>query len=185
MRVTVVVIALAFVAGMVGCSQIDKNPVAPQDAGLMLREATPPDPGGEFRIVDATPQMKVMLHKSIIDSLHIDVGVEDSTTASRIQQSQAMASWMDGSRVRYGWDYDRDFYIDYKTPRSCCYRVYMTYALYYALQAAGKPLVVYGLSCNADGTITWRIIIGFTVIQRLSPVSDWFLMWQAKMQYVG
>lgn len=184
MRTYSAVAVLTFVIGIAGCSLLDKNPVAPQDTSSVLREATPPD-AGEFRIVDETSQVMVMVHKSIIDSLRVNVGIEDSLASSRVQQTQAMASWMDGSRVRYGWDYDRDFYIDYKTPRSCCYRVYMTYALYYALQAVNKPLVVYGLSCNADGTITWRIIIGASVLRYISPASDWFLMWQAKMQYVG
>lgn len=136
----------------------------------------------EFRTVQVSPDVTVRVSRSIPDSINFSVGVDDST--GRAGPLQALASWYDGTRIRYGWDYDRDFYIDYKTPRSCCYRVYMTYALYYALQLAGKPLVVYGLSCNADGTITWRIVIGASVLRYISPASDWFLMWQAKMQYL-
>lgn len=125
----------------------------------------------------------VMLDHDIDGTVEFDI--VDESNPDKEAPTSALASWLDGTRVRYGWDYDHDFYIDYKTPRSCCYRVSMTYFLYQQLQAAGKPLVVYGLSCNADGTITWRIIIGASAVQRMSPVSDWFLVWQAKMQYVG
>lgn len=145
--------------------------------------ATDPVDDGEFRSVLVSSDVTVKVHRSIPDSVSLTVGVEDTT--GRVGPLQALASWNDGTRIRYGWDYDRDFYIDYKTPRSCCYRVYYTLFLSYALQAVNKPLVVYGLSCNADGTITWRIVIGASAIRWMGPVSEWFLMWQAKMQYLG
>jgi hypothetical protein len=138
----------------------------------------------EYRTIQLTPDVTVKLHRSIPDSVHFSVGIDDSMV-KRVQPLQALASWRDGTRIRYGWDSDRDFYVDYKTPRSCCYRVYYTLFLSYALQAVNKPLVVYGLSCNVDGTITWRIVIGASAIKWMGPVSEWFLMGQAKMQYVG
>lgn len=136
----------------------------------------------EYRTIVVSPDVTIKLHRSIPDSVQFQVGVEDTSTIGA-ESMKALASWQNGTRIRYGWDYDGDFYIDYKTPRSCCYRVSYTYALHYALQAAQKPLVVYGLSSNSDGTITWRIIIGASVLRYISPVADWFLMWQAKMQY--
>jgi len=155
---------------LTGC---DKPPTAPEH-----------DQVEPFRSIQVSPEVTLKLHPSIPDSVSFSIGIEDSSGVS-MESIRALSSWRDGTRIRYGWDYDRDFYVDYKTPRSCCYRVSYTYALYYALQAAGKPLVVYGLSSNADGTITWRIVIGVSILRYISPASDWFLMWQAKMQYLA
>lgn len=157
------------IAVLAGCSK--ENPVAPV--------------GEEFRTIQVSPEVIVKVSNTIADSMSFDVGIVDSTTQRSPGTMSVTASWIDGSRTAYGWDADRDFYIDFRTPRSCCYRVSYTYALHYALQAAGKPLVVYVRGYNADGSVNWRIIIGASVIRWMSPASDWFLFWQAKMQYVG
>ena len=161
--------AMVLVAGLAGCGK--QNPVAPSI--------------DEYRTVQVAPNVIVKVHSSITDSMTFDVGIVDSTTQRSSQMLGVMSSWIDGSRTAYGWDADRDFTIDFRTPRSCCYRVSYTYALHYALQAAGKPLIVYVRGYNPDGSVNWRIIIGASVIRWMSPASDWFLFWQAKMQYVG
>lgn len=152
------------------------------------RSVVGPDPTKpdqpEYRVVSNSSGVEVWAHRSIPDSFSFSATVEDST-AIRTAPARIEASWQDGTRTGYGWGSDHDFYINFRTPRSCCYRVSYTYALYYALKAADKPLIVYATGTNADGSINWRIIIGASVLRYISPVSDWFLFWQAKMQYYG
>ncbi len=163
------VMVCAMAAVLAGCGK--DNPVAPVV--------------DEFRTIQVSPEVIVKVHNSIVDTMNFDVGIVDSTVQRSPGVLSVTASWIDGTRTAYGWNADRDFYIDFRTPRSCCYRVSYTYALHYALHAAGKPLIVYVRGYNADGSVNWRIIIGASVIRWMSPASDWFLFWQAKMQYVG
>ncbi|MEK7637697.1 MAG: hypothetical protein AAB402_04950 [Patescibacteria group bacterium] len=166
-----VVVGLPLMMSVPGCGQ--KSPVAPD----VQSNGQP-----EYRVIRVSPELEVRVHRSIPDSSTFMVFVGDSTSREA-KPTQALASWQDGTRIRYGWDSDRDFYIDYRTPRSCCYRISYTYALYYALRAAGKPLIVYATGVNPDGTINWHIIIGASVLRYISPALDWFLAYQAKMQY--
>lgn len=167
-------LAVVVLTLFVGCSS-EQSPTAP---------SSPIPNAGNLNLIYSDSGIVVYSDTSITDSIEFSLVVEDSLS-DRGRMDQALASWQDGWRIGYGWDYDGDFYIDYNTRRSCCYRVSYTYALYYALRAANKPLIVYAYRSNVDGTISWRIIIGASALRHISPVADWFLSWQAKMQYYG
>ncbi len=165
----VAVLGLSVTMSVQGCG---KNPVGPH-----LTDRIPEG----YRIVFQDSTVQVYWPSSISEVPNFQVGVVD-TTNRLARPSQAMASWLSGTRLRYYWDADHDFRVEYRTPRSCCYRVSYTYALYYALKLVNKPLIVYSIGTNPDGSINWRIIIGGSAVQWLSPISDWILAAQAEMQ---
>lgn len=172
-------IALAMVVAMTAISYFatgcgNKSPVAPQT------KTSTGVPDG-YRVVYQDSTVQICWPSSTGDLPNFEVGMIDSTNR-KTAPNQAQAAWISGTRLRYYWSSDHDFRIEYRTPRSCCYRVSYSYALYYALQMAHKPLIVYSIGTNADGSINWRIIVGGSAVQWISPISDWILAAQAEMQ---
>lgn len=155
-----------------GCG--GKNPVSPQS------NITSSVPNG-YRIVYQDSTVQIGMPSTTSDVPNFEAGMVD-TSSRRAALNQAQATWVMGTRLRYYWDADHDFRIEYRTPRSCCYRVSYTYALYYVLKLVNKPLIVYSIGTNADGSINWRIIVGGSAVQWMSPISDWILAAQAEMQ---
>lgn len=162
-------VLLAAAMFSVGCA---KNPVGPQASNFV--------PQG-YKVVFQDSTVQICMPTSTDQIPSFEVGMADSNS-SKIAPTQAMASWVGGTRLRYYWDTDNDFRIEYRTPQSCCYRVSYTYALYYALKMVNKPLIVYSIGANADGSVNWRIIIGGSAVRWLSPISSWILAAQAEMQ---